>query len=89
MNSTAPIQVSLAHAEQEKKEQRTRRELFFENMEHVISWCRRLEVIGLFYPKSGKRGRPPLGLERMLRMCFLQQRYALADEAVVDTVYDS
>ena len=40
------------------------------------------------YPK-GKRGRPPIGIERMLRIYFLQQWYALADEALEDALYDS
>ena len=35
------------------------------------------------------RGRPPIGLERMLRMYFLQQWFALADEALEDAIYDS
>ena len=48
-----------------------------------------MEVIEPYYPKSGKRGRPPIGLERMLRMYFVQQWYGLADEAVQDAVYDS
>jgi IS5 family transposase len=41
-----------------------------------------------FYPK-GERGRPPIGLERMLRIYFLQQWYGLADEALEDALYDS
>jgi IS5 family transposase len=40
------------------------------------------------YPK-GKRGRPPIGLERMLRISFLQQWYGLADEALEDALYDT
>ena len=40
------------------------------------------------YPK-GQRGRPPIGLERMLRVYFLQQWYGLADEALEDALYDS
>lgn len=40
------------------------------------------------YPK-GDRGRPPIGLERMLRIYFLQQWYGLADEALEDALYDS
>jgi IS5 family transposase len=48
-----------------------------------------MQVIEPHYPKSGKRGRPPIGLERMLRMYFVQQWYGLADEAVEDAVYDS
>ena len=41
-----------------------------------------------FYPK-GERGRRPIGLERMLRIYFLQQWYGLADEALEDALYDS
>ena len=47
-----------------------------------------MAVIEPFYP-AGKRGRPPLGIERMLRVYFLQQWYALADAALEDTLYDS
>jgi IS5 family transposase len=44
-------------------------------------------VIEPFYPK-GQRGRPPIGLERMLRVYFLQQGYALTDEALEGAIYD-
>jgi len=89
MNPTPPTQVSFAQAEYEKKKKRTRREVFLEKMEQVVPWVRLMEVIEPHYPKSGKRGRPPIGLERMLRMYFVQQWYGLADEAVEDAVYDS
>ena len=45
-------------------------------------------VVEPHYP-AGKRGRPPIGIERMLRIYFLQQWYALADEALEDAIYDS
>src|SRR5450830_944144 len=89
MNSTAQTQISFAQAEYEKKKKRTRREVFLEKMEQVVPWSRLVEVIEPHYPKSGKRGRPPIGLERMLRMYFVQQWYGLADEAVEDAIYDS
>ena len=89
MNPTPSTQVSFAQAEYEKKKKRTRREVFLEKMEQVVPWTRLMEVIEPHYPKSGKRGRPPIGLERMLRMYFVQQWYGLADEAVEDAVYDS
>ena len=47
-----------------------------------------VEQIEPFYPK-GQRGRPPIGLERMLRMYIVQQCFGLADEATEDAVYDS
>lgn len=89
MNPTPQTQVSFAQAEYEKKKKRTRREIFLEKMEQVVPWSRLMEVVEPHYPKSGKRGRPPIGLERMLRMYFVQQWYGLADEAVEDAVYDS
>jgi len=57
-------------------------------MEEVIPWPKVLAVIEPHYPK-GERGRPPIGLERMLRVYFLQQWYGLADEAIEDALYDS
>ena len=47
-----------------------------------------MELILPHYPK-GKRGRPPIGIEKMLCVYFLQQWYGLADEALEDTIYDS
>ena len=69
---------SFAHAEFAAKKKVTRREKFLARMEAVIPWSQLLAVIEPFYPQ-GKRGRPPLGLERMLRVYFLQQWHALAD----------
>ena len=89
MNPTALSQISFAQAQYEKKKKRTRREVFLEKMEQVVPWSRLMEVIEPYYPKSGKRGRPPIGLERMQRMYFVQQWYGLTDEAVQDAVYDS
>ena len=81
--------MSFSQAEYAKKKKTTRREVFLEKMEHVVPWSRLVEVIEAYYPKSGGRGRPPIGIERMLRMYCLQQRYGLTDEAVEDAVYDS
>jgi transposase, IS5 family len=50
-------------------------------MEQVVPWAPLVERPRPLYPK-GERGRPPIGLERMLRLHFLQQWYGLADEAV-------
>lgn len=89
MKPTPPSQVSFAQAEYDKKKKRTRRQLFLEKMEQVVPWARLMEVIEPHYPQSGKRGRPPIGLEPMLRMYFVQQWYGLADEAVEDAIDDS
>ena len=81
-------QPSFAQAEFATKKKTTRREKFLARMETLIPWAKLLAVIEPFYPK-GERGRPPIGLERMLRVYFLQQWYGLADEALEDALYDS
>ena len=70
------------------KQKLTRRERFLREMDAAVPWARLVALIVPFYPK-GERGRPPLGVERMLRVYFLQQWYALADEALEDALYDS
>src|SRR5450830_585285 len=89
MTFQAPTQISFARSEYEGKKKITRREVFLAKMEQVVPWARLMEVIEPYYPKSGKRGRPPIGLQRILRMYFVQQWYGLADEAVEDAIYDS
>ena len=81
-------QPSFSQAEFAAKKKTTRREKFLTRMEALLPWAQLLAVIEPFYPK-GQRGRPPLGLERMLRVYFLQQWYGLADEALEDALYDS
>ena len=81
-------QASFAESEYARKKKTTRREKFLAQMEAVVPWARLVEVIVPHYP-SGKRGRPPVGIERMLRLYFLAQWYALADEALEDALYDS
>lgn len=66
----------------------TRREKFLAEMNAVIPWKRLCSVIEPHYPKAG-RGRPPLGLEKMLRIYFLQQWFDLSDPAAEDAIYDS
>ncbi|MCE0733101.1 IS5 family transposase [Halomonas sp. G15] len=84
-------QISFAQAEQQNKKKVTRRERFLAQMEALVPWQRLIDALSpAYYPNAaGKRGRPPIGLERMLRIYFLQQWYALADEALEDAIYDS
>ena len=65
-------QTGFAHAEFAAKKKGTRRERFLARMDEVIPWAQLLAVIAPHYPK-GERGRPPIGLELMLRVYFLQQ----------------
>ena len=82
-------QTSFAGAEYASKKRKTRRERFLGEMNTVVPWSRLEALIEPHYPKSGKVGRPPIGVRRMLRMYFLQQWYTLADEALEDALYDS
>ena len=66
----------------------TRREQFLSEMDAVIPWSRLLELIAPYYPRAGQ-GRQPLGLEKMLRIYFLQQWFNLSDPQAEDAIYDS
>jgi IS5 family transposase len=66
----------------------TRRERFLAEMDAVIPWSQLLALIEPYYPKAG-RGRQPLGLEKMLRIYFLQQWFNLSDPQAEDAIYDS
>jgi transposase, IS5 family len=66
----------------------TRRERFLGEMDAVIPWSRLLRLIEPHYPKAGQ-GRQPLGLEKMLRIYFLQQWFKLSDPQAEDAIYDS
>ena len=66
----------------------TRRERFLAEMDAVIPWTRLLGLLAPHYPKAGN-GRQPLGMEKMLRIYFLQQWFNLSDPQAEDAIYDS
>ena len=72
----------------ERYNKKTRRALFLEEMEQVVPWGKLCGLIEPYYPKAGN-GRQPVGLERMLRIYFLQQWFNLSDPAVEEALYDS
>jgi len=72
----------------EKYTKKTRRAIFLEDMEQVVPWGELSALIEPHYPKPGN-GRPPVGVERMLRIYFLQQWFNLSDPAVEEALYDS
>ena len=82
-------QRSFASAEHALKKKQTRREKFLADMERVVPWPRLIAVVEPMYPTSGRVGRQPMGVPKMLRMYLLQQWYGLADEALEDAIYDS
>jgi IS5 family transposase len=83
-----PQQGSFSQAEYTSKKKQTRRDKFLAEMEQVVPWPRLVARLAPLYPK-GERGRPPVPLEQMLRIHFLQQWYALADQAMEEALYDS
>lgn len=70
------------------RKKKTRREEFLETMDEIIPWDEWVAVIEPYYPKS-KRGSPPMGIEKMLRMYLLQIWFNLSDPATEDAIYDS
>lgn len=82
-------QQTLAEATFERYRKPTRRERFLAEMDQVIPWGELCGVIEPFYPKPEGAGRPPVGVERMLRIHFLQHWFTLSDPAVEEALYDS
>ena len=72
----------------ERYSKKTRRAAFLEEMEQVVPWAELCALIEPHYPQAGK-GRPAVGVGRMLRIYFLQQWFNLSDPAVEETLYDS
>jgi transposase, IS5 family len=72
----------------ERYSKKTRRATFLEEMELVVPWSELSALVEPHYPKAGN-GRRPVGIERMLRIYFLQQWFSLSDPAVEEALYDS
>lgn len=64
-------QLTLAVAGFERYAKTTRRAAFLAEMDKVVPWTALCKLVEPYYPKAGN-GRPPIGLERMLRIYFLQ-----------------
>src|SRR5262252_2862898 len=81
-------QLMLATAGFERYAKTTRRAVFLGGMQRIVPWPALCALIEPFYPKLGN-GRPPVGVERMLRLYFLQHWFNLSDPAVEEALYDS
>ena len=81
-------QLTLATVSFDKHRKQTRRAAFLSEMDRVVPWRALCAEIEPFYPKRGN-GRPPIGLERMLRLHFLQHWFNLSDPAVEEALYES
>src|SRR5262249_7052394 len=81
-------QLTLGETGFEKYTKTPRRAQFLAEMDRVVRWRARGARIEPVYPKPGN-GRPPIGVERMLRMYCLQHWFNLSDPAVEEALYDS
>ena len=83
------MQSSFSELEYAAKKKVTRRDRFLSEIEAITPWAELERTVVPFYPSSGGRGRPPMGLARMLRMYVAQQCFGLSDEGIEDALYDS
>lgn len=83
------MQTSFSDLEYAAKKKVTRRDRFLGEIEALVPWTSLIEQIEPVYPRGKGRGRPPIGLERMLRMYIAQQCFGFSDEGAEDAIYDS
>lgn len=81
-------QQTFTDMEYANRKRKTKREIFLDTMDKMIPWSYWVSIIRPCYP-SGKRGRPPRGIETMLRMYLMQIWFSLSDEGIEDAIYDS
>ncbi len=81
-------QASFTEIEYSLRKRTTKREEFLRAMDEFIPWEEWVAYVEPYYP-SGQRGRPPMGIEKMLRMYLLQCWFNLSDEGIEDAIYDS
>jgi transposase, IS5 family len=65
----------------------TRKAEFLARMDGLVPWSEFCALIEPHYPEAGK-GRPPKGVERMLRMYLVANWFNLADQACEEALYD-
>ena len=82
-------QQSFSAEDFEKYRKKTRKEIFLEEMDHIIPWKELSKAIKPYYPKPKGAGRRPKGIERMLRIHFLQHWFELSDPGAEEALYDS
>ena len=82
-------QMSLGESGFERKTKRTRKREFLDEMNLVVPWAELVSLIAPRAPAPGaKGGRPPFGVETMLRIHFLQQWFNLSDPVMEEALYD-
>jgi len=83
-------QISLASSGFERRAKKTRKQIFLQEMNQVVPWTELVALIEPHAPRPGARGgRPPFGVETMLRIHFLQQWFNLSDPAMEEALHDT
>lgn len=82
-------QTTLCETGFEKFGKKTRKERFLDEMDRLIPWAELAAVIAPYYPNPKGAGRRPVGVERMLRIHFLQHWFNLSDPAAEEALHDS
>ena len=83
------LQTTLSDTGFDRCSKKTRKERFLDDMDKIIPWKELAEAIEPFYPKPKGVGRRPIGIERMLRIHFLQHWFNLSDPVAEEALYDS
>ncbi|MDF9391511.1 MULTISPECIES: IS5 family transposase [Methylococcus] len=83
-----PTPTGFAELEYASKKRQTRREKFLAEMERVVPWALWLAKLEPHYPQSGRRGRQPMPLHRMLRIHCMQQWFSSSDRPMEDALYE-
>jgi IS5 family transposase len=81
-------QQTLAASGFERYRKRNWREAFLAEVADVVPWRSVVELIDPVYRKGEGADRPPVGLERMLRILCLQHWFNLSDPAVEEALCD-
>lgn len=81
-------QTSLDEGSFAKYRKQTRKEIFLREMEQIIPWKELTKVIAPHYPNPKGAGRRPIGVERMLRIYFMQHWFNLSDPGAEEALYD-
>jgi IS5 family transposase len=81
-------QTSFADLEYNHKKRLTRREVFLGEMERTVPWSKLIALLEPAYPTTGRRGRQPMPLARMLRIHCLQNWFSFSDRQMEDALYE-
>lgn len=81
-------QYSFEDVTYENRRKKTRKQRLLEEMDEILPWEVFLSTMAPFYPK-GTKGRPPVGLETMLRIYFMQHWFGHSDPSMEDALHDN